>query len=1247
MKTIKKKLAIALSTVLGVSSVAQASDIEIYKNAVNEQQTTLMLLVDISGSMGMGHAMRDDYNIKAGNTAQYGNANDATNSYCKLNYSNYALGNWRAEMSANGATAQYVGNNVWLSTTPTTPDNYAREFCEIPLNVNLASANYINATTGNSWATDPVRGCPTVDKNGDGVADVRRCYSRITRVKDAIFDLLKGNPAKGIAPLAGDKAIGLSTISVRRSPSGLDPEIRGANYWGTIGAIRVPARRLDAVVGGKTHRQILLDAVGALELGGSTPTAQSFAETVAYMMGQNPSAHGESGYNFSSAPTKVANGSRYQSPDTLVNQKDKQCNGQGVYILTDGEPNNSNYPNQIMRLALGHTQSDPTFTCGIYDGLTNPTGNQSHRIWNCMYSFAETLNDPTKNPLGIRVKTAVVGFGRNYFNIPKYDKTKTKTENLALIKTNNEASRAARLGIRGEGGWYPGSSSEDVVNSINEFIEALNVDIPPVNVGSPTVPVDALNPSMIQNDAYFSQFQPTPDKNYQLWTGNLKKYRVDSSSKLKDKNNNDIYDTDGRIKDNVDFWSSGSPAGGVLSRLKLKEAGGKAQRKLLTNRVASGATFISGGSLRQVGLDYLTDATYKNDPNRGYLMALLGYNVEAENPTTITPTSLTTAAELRQIGAVMHSAPILLTSKGKIEVISGRIDSTNREDYVLFGTTQGLLHVVDAKTGEEKFAFVPNEMIENQKKAFLTTDKAIDGTDKMYYGIDGEWATYTDYVLTSSGELTVGTGNHGLNGKQYAYGGLRMGGRSYYALNLSDINNPKLMFHIDPATQKVYKDNSSKSYPELQYMAQSWSKPSLAWVNFDGKRKQVMFVGGGYDAGGDDGDARIGGVKGTYAGYEQDNYNQTNKKGAGVYMFDAENGDLLWWTSDNATATATGTSGAVSTKNVDLKYSVASQIRTIDRNNDGLTDHLYFGDLGGQVFRIDLNNFASTKTKFAKVQRILNKHKNDGTSPRFYDMPGFSIYDNQIGKKETFAVVSIGSGNRSEPLAEYNLGATSFDYDGMFNIYDKDVAKNDLYSDTYVYQTHTNTGSLPLVEITDAERTSGIISENSLKAPYDTTSGWYYQFKSGKVQTEKVMGVPIVMNKRLYVSSYDASKPGIAGNCGAGVKGESQVRNFCMPYGQCAVKDTNVKIAGVPNWNDNIDKAPPSNLGIGIQTLTTVDVKVPPTGTPSVPPVYTEDSSTNVCLATGELTVYNSNSSGNKTQVCLVPQRWFEKQSKI
>ncbi|MFX9825997.1 hypothetical protein ABTP44_19940, partial [Acinetobacter baumannii] len=69
--------------------------------------------------------------------------------------------------------------------------------------------------------------------------------------------------------------------------------------------------------------------------------------------------------------------------------------------------------------------------------------------------------------------------------------------------------------------------------------------------------------------------------------------------------------------------------------------------------------------------------------------------------------------------------------------------------------------------------------------------------------------------------------------------------------------------------------------------------------------------------------------------------------------------------------------------------------------------------------------------------------------------------------------------------------------------------------------------------------------------PY-SSNGWFYRFKSNKQQSEKIMSVPLVINNDLFVSTFDASKSGLAGDCGAGVKGESFVNLFCMPYGQCA-----------------------------------------------------------------------------------------------
>jgi Tfp pilus tip-associated adhesin PilY1 len=789
-----------------------------------------------------------------------------------------------------------------------------------------------------------------------------------------------------------------------------------------------------------------------------------------------------------------------------------------------------------------------------------------------------------------------------------------------------------------------------------------------VTTGSPTIPKDALNPAILQDDAYYQQFQPTPDKSYQLWTGNLKKYLVTTGGILKDKKGTAIVDADGKIVANYDYWAEettssnqsadentvGSDAfalrGGAWSKLLLRTnplnnpSNGVVQRKVFTNRIYTNGSFVSkSDELRQVKPTDLTDTNYKNDEYRGYLVRALGYNIDAATPPTSLD-NLKTAVEFRQTGAVMHSQPILVTNKGKLEFNESTqtMGSTGREDYVLFGTTQGALHVVKAGTsgiaggGEEVFTFIPNEMLVKQKQAFEKPEVTSGGTNQLFYGIDGPWTAYTEYVVDGSGYLTVGDGKGDQKGVQNVYGGLRMGGRSYYALDLKDIQNPKLKFHINP--------DSALAGTPLSYMGQSWSKPTIGFVNWAGKRTRVMFVGGGYDD-----------------GYESTSYDQTNKKGAGVYMFSAEDtsiqdgnntiaikaGELLWWSSANATTSIASTkSGTVGINSPNMQYSVVSEIRSVDRDGDDLIDHVYFGDLGGQIFRTDFNNKEKTIGSWAKAPiLIFDEHKANGKSPRFYDMPAFSLYNNN---GSIFAVVSQGSGNRSAPL----FADSSYDYDAIYNIYDKDVARTDLYN----YDSVKN----PLItKNIKVDNVSGLrlINDDKRKDNTDgkgnilynapaSAHGWYYKFTdcvtgygkcdSYKQQTEKVFGTPIALNNKLFVSTFDASKDGLAGDCGAGVKGASLMTTFCLPFGQCAAGD----VTGTTH----------TMIGAGIHTVTVGNGNSSGNGgstgggTGGVGSKLS--SASNYCIATGSrvtITVTGSSGSGEQTRMCLVPQRWYEK----
>ncbi|WP_111893685.1 pilus assembly protein PilY [Acinetobacter sp. MB5] len=956
-----------------------------------------------------------------------------------------------------------------------------------------------------------------------------------------------------------------------------------------------------------------------------------------------------SGFSYSTADAKNSDGTAYTSP---VNTSSTECSGQGIYILTDGEPNGSSVTiaKNLMQNALTSTYSG-NLTCS---GTLFTASSSSSTGWQCISDFSQLLRNRTiagstssaqLNPLGVDIKTAVVGFGSDFNGITSYSSSLTQAQNLANISSSSasdDVKNAARLGVYGGGGWYSGSSSSDVVTSVNNFITSLTTDIPAVTTGASYIPTDELNPTVVQNYAYSAQFQPTPAEVYQLWLGNLKKYNV-ISGLIEDIKGNSIVDSSGTYVTNYDIWSQYvtdstlASTGGVEGVLPVGMTSSYvANRKLLTNRDTSGA--VTTTTLNQIGSSYVTNTT---DADRGYLLSLLGYVISTPSDTTSLPTTtagLAALSTLRQIGAVMHSTPVLLTQSGTVTTTSGVTSSSNRDDYVLFGTTQGVLSVVDADTGAEQFAFVPNELITTQKRAFqtntATTGFSSSTYQPLYYGVDGPWTAYSQYVSNSDGSLTVGSSDiSGATGEgmQMAYGGLRMGGRSYYALNLQDMSNPQMAFHIDPNNTAVYCNSSSqtdtpetcassKTYKELGFMGQSWSKPSVGWVKWKGSKRLVMFVGGGYDAGGTNGDGTFSGSTGertAFAGYE-DEYAQTNKIGAGVYMFDALTGQLLWWAGANATSSNT-TSGVQYTTSANMKYSVVSQIKTVDRDSDGLIDHLYFGDLGGQVWRIDLNNTLTSTTDtsmFAKTPvRLLNLN-NGQYSPRFYDMPAFSTYSYSGSK---FGVISIGSGNHSSPL--FDTSDTTYKNDAIYNIYDKDVARSDLFTvsgSSYSYD--YSSGNLNTQDLTLSSLGKLTTNANTTAvAPYSTTGGWYYYFASSMTQDEKILTTPTVLDYDLYVTSYDGSQEGSSGDCGSGVKGESYVTQFCMPYGVC----TESQIASSTFISHTA-------IGVGIVA-------------PSVGSSNSTGTNRALITSTGTLASSSSTAAATySTSLALTPKRWFE-----
>lgn len=920
-----------------------------------------------------------------------------------------------------------------------------------------------------------------------------------------------------------------------------------------------------------THRNKMVRAVKALSAADGTPTAFAYAEVGAYMLGKTTKdINYISGFNVSNGQANIQNGDRYLAPTSVTSTK--QCNTQGIYFLTDGVPEYSYDVSaiNIMRKSLG---DDNSFNCSnTYLGKKSnyyDRGNNDVTNWQCIGDYANRLATGTTNQP--KIKTAVVGFG---------DYMSGTVINSGYV---NDIADAQKWGEIGGGGFYRGSNDQAIVDSVLAFLKKLQKYIPPVTTGSVTVPVDNLDTQNIQPWGYFPQFDPQPDSRVTTWIGNLKKYKVKNNI-LRDRDNNKVVDetTGVSVDDPNDFWADNSikkiitkikivdgkeveedievRIGGALSRLKLGLTDTNIERKIFTDRKINEdgtvATVGDNSNLLQVktaDLKVQNDTNnFVKDPKRGYLAALFGYDIssamakqlETSSPSSTAQTTFTnfltnTNATLRQMGAVMHSKPLLITQEGKtkFDATTGDLSYINRDDLIVFGTTQGLLHVVragnsdtDSDAGKEVFTFIPNEMVENQYQGLLNQSQQ--GID-LKYGIDGQWTAYTEYA-TRSGSTANEPVVSVKNGKQWLYGGLRMGGQSYYALDFSDVTStsgtPKIKFRIDP--------KSAAAFSPMSYMGQSWSKPTLTWVKWKGARKLVMLVGGGYDT-----------------AYESLSHRPTSStdKGAGVYMFDADDGSLLWWASSNVSST----SAVDATKVSNMKRSVVSQIKAIDRNNDGLTDHLYFGDLGGQLWRVDLDssNAAGDSENFAKrVVRILDM-SSASKVPRFYSTPSFSIHNSGNG---LFGIVTIGSGNLSFPMSESDQS------DALYVVYDKDVTKRNLsvLKDSELSTVDVSTSGADGKKL--VENTNGNTSTQL------TNGGWYYPLAT----KNRILNDNVVIANDLYTSVFDATVDIDDVNCYGGVRGKSVAKQFCLPFGQCLKKDD--------SGNDVSDERPDDiDLGLG------------------------------------------------------------------
>ena len=964
---------------------------------------------------------------------------------------------------------------------------------------------------------------------------------------------------------------------------------------------------------------------------------------------------GFSGFDKSFKDSK--SGANYISPLSSASS----CDGRGIYFLTDGEPNSSPNPLPLMKSALAST----TFSL---PASTLPSGSQSGHGMPEVGAFAKALRDPTINPLGTdkEIFTAVVGFG-SVFDVNRVTDATKPLANRVIRRlsytnpktgvtadrdfyncgniTNIDAKNACNWGEKantnlpgvggfGEGGFYSAQSTEDIVNSIITFVSDLNQTLPSVPSGTIIIPDDPYRADSQLAVAYYPTLQPKVAENSVIWEGNLKKYTLNEGT-LYGKSDSKLFksvagDLNAATQD---MWSDKDYTG---ANDKVENGGFYALLNAPNTDVASLRTLYVEDStsaddtkpvLRKFGVSIagnvvvdgaaLTDSTFVdtttyNPATLRKLLNFLGFDNLPSTATAVKDMTLTTANATKPIkilGATIHSTPAAVSYSATLDKDTGRVTDT-RDDYVLFGSSEGGLHLVDADNqgsgngGEEKFVIIPREMLRAETKS----DALIKGTTKASigspnFGIDAPWLVTADYQynLTNNRVNVNTTGGKGI----YAYGGLRMGGEAFYGVNLNDSDNPSMMFTITPATSGFTR------------MGQIWEKPTKAKIKTSttDTGTDVLVFGGGYDTCYENETFQVGVTDTALEGCS----NITAAKGNAVYIINAKTGALIW------SASASGSPS----KTVDsMTNSIVAGVTTLDRNNDGFMDHIYFADLGGQIFRADFTNAgfkkpvasgtSSPETSFTntRVTRILKSAyagDNIKYNYRFYERPTVSFYRND-SSNSLFALVTAISGDRSSPLSKIRDNTKA---DRLYGIIDSDVTKPDNVFYASNFTTEGTDGGQAINDLADsnlAELPSAIGTLSATTASYTldqknvvintlkdgTKKGWYYPLTRfdgyGNVRYSKGIGKSEVVDSFIYTTVYNPDMSyGAVDACSAKVTGGSERQLYCLPYGICTDEASKNGTAGYVQAGKGIQEltlGPRSSslsnqrLLIGTRTLT-------------------------------------------------------------
>ncbi len=776
--------------------------------------------------------------------------------------------------------------------------------------------------------------------------------------------------------------------------------------------------------------------VNGLEGTSNTPTMEAYSETARYLLGYSPTDYAERGEAVEEVPRPAVNVERKLVCYQWC-QYPNYAKYRWEYVYDSKYESPVNLNNQCeSNHIIVMTDGDPT-SDSDYSSVTKITGGSCNGSYSCQTKLAKWLYNDGEDVDGSRksVKTwqVALGVGEN----------SSQAKNMKNVAEAGLGDPDAEVRFA--------DNADELAAEFKEILDLVDKDSR--TLSSPGVAVNQMNRFAYLDELYYAVFTPNKNSN---WEGNLKRYRLKDGDIVGASGVNVIDPETGYFKkDSRSFWSDENDGVDVE---KGGARGELASRNLYYN---------TGTSVKKLDWNEV-----EADPEDW--AQFLGLDKNADDDEI-----LAVADKLKtQWGDPLHSAPVLINYGGNAS-----------NNMVFVSTNGGMLHAIDTSDGSESYSFMPEEFISQAEKYTSDTFPLTNDNRRQTYGLDGSWVAWRKPNAT---DPVAGKPEH-----VYLYGGMRRGGRTYYALDVSSKNAPKVKWKIEGGQTNGFSD-----------LGQTWSTPTLTQIMVGDDKVPVLVFGGGYSA--VDNDNKQGKAR-----------NSGDSVGNAIYIVNAETGNLIW-----------------SHNGGEMKWSVPGSVSVVDKNLDGLADFLYFGDLGGQLFRVDIDQSGGKKMSVNRLAQLGGAGASGNR--RFYDAPAV-VYVVEEGKKKLYVVA--GSGYRSHPLDE------SVD-DMLFVVKD----------DTAMTAAQAAPTEVRLENLTNA----------SSETPDAGDKGWFYPMQ---LDGEKILASPTVYTT---VDDQKNTISVLAATSYSPTRQDQQESPCAVTYGSAALYRINLLNGkGVDYNNDGVADEPP------------------------------------------------------------------------